>query len=156
MAITFRDTQAGDESFLLELYASTRAQELALVPWTDEQRQAFVRMQFMAQDADYRKRFPDADYKVILQDAELVGRIYVLRNQQEIRILDITIVPRFRNAGIGTSLIQNAMAEGAETKRSVQIYVESFNPSMSLFQRLGFSVIEEDGFIRLLEWRDDG
>jgi ribosomal protein S18 acetylase RimI-like enzyme len=153
MAITFRDIQAGDESFLLDLYASTRAQEMALVPWTDEQQRAFIKMQFAAQDADYRERFPDADYRVILQDEEAVGRMYVLRNRQGIRILDITILPRFRNAGIGTSLIQTLIAEGAETKRSVQIYVESFNPSLRLFERLGFSVIEEDGFIRLLEWR---
>ena len=152
--ISLRDIRPSDEEFLLHVYHSTRADEMALVPWTDEQKAAFVRTQFDAQDAHYRQCFGDADYKVILQEEEPVGRLYVMRDRQEIRILDITILPRFRKAGIGTSLIHKVIAEAAETKRAVQIYVESFNPSMSLFDRLGFSVIEEDDFVRLLEWRN--
>src|SRR5438132_13302161 len=45
MAITLRDETEEDESFLLELYASTRAHEIALVSWTDEQKKTFVAMQ---------------------------------------------------------------------------------------------------------------
>lgn len=153
MPITLRDIQPEDEAFLLEVYASTRAAEMSLVPWTDEQKQAFVEMQFKAQHSHYHERFPDADYKVILQDDTAVGRIYILREKEEIRILDITILPGHRNAGIGTPLIQAVMNEGARSGRAVQIYVESLNPSLQLFKRLGFSPIEETEFNYLLEWR---
>ena len=73
-----------DEAFLLEVYASTRAAEMALVPWSDEQRTAFVRMQFQAQDSHYRQRYPDADFKLILVDNNPVGRIFVFRDEQKL------------------------------------------------------------------------
>jgi hypothetical protein len=77
MSITLRDTNPEDEALLFKLYASSRTEEMALVPWTDEQREAFLRMQFTAQDSYYREKFPDADYKVILMKETPVGRLYI-------------------------------------------------------------------------------
>ena len=153
MSITLRDASADDEAFLLEVYASTRAHEMALVPWTDEQREAFVKMQFAAQHAHYYEQYPEADFKLILQNGEPVGRIYLFRDQATIRILDITILPRYRNAGIGTTLLREIMSEATQSGKAVQIYVEHFNPSLRLFERLGFSIIEQDGINLLLECR---
>lgn len=151
MSITLRDVCSEDLGFLFDVYASTRSDEMALAPWTDEQKKAFIEMQFRAQDAYYRQQFPDADYKVILQSEERVGRVYVLRRKDAIRILDVTILPKYRNSGIGTSLIRDIINEGAQSGRSVQIYVENFNPSLRLFERLGFSIVEREGFNFLLE-----
>jgi ribosomal protein S18 acetylase RimI-like enzyme len=152
MPITSRDAAIEDEAFLLELYASTRAQEMALLPWTNEQREAFVKLQFAAQHEHYHKQYPDADYKLILQDNERVGRLYILKRDAEITILDITVYPQYRNHGIGTSLLRDVLVEAAQTQRSVGIYVESFNPSLSLFERLGFSEVEKEGLNLLLRW----
>ena len=153
MSNTLRDIVPEDEAFLLEVYASTRAAEMALVPWSDEQRAAFVRMQFQAQDSHYRQRYPDADFKLILFDNNPVGRVYLFRDGQKLRILDITVLPGHRNSGIGSAEIKRVMAEGAESGKGVQIYVENFNPSLRLFERLGFVKIAEaeDGFNLLLE-----
>lgn len=153
MTITLRDIRPEDEAFLLDVYASTRADEMSLVPWTNEQRDAFLRMQFSAQHAHYQDQFPEADYKLILQDDMPVGRIYALRGQEEIRIMDITVLPQYRNSGIGTALIQEIMDEGAQSRRVVSIHVETFNPSLRLFERLGFSVVTQDGINLLLEWQ---
>jgi ribosomal protein S18 acetylase RimI-like enzyme len=152
MPITLRDALPQDEPFLFEVYASTRAQEMALVPWDDEQRKSFLTMQFVGQHSYYREQFPDANYSVILRDDSPVGRFYVLREKGEIRILDITVLPGYRNEGIGTSLIQDLLAEAAQTEKRVQIYVETFNPSLQLFERLGFKSIEEEGINFLMEW----
>ena len=152
MTITLRDEAAADEAFLLEVYASTRAQELALVPWNDEQREGFIRLQFNAQRDYYRDRFPEASYQVILIDGVAAGRLYVLREEEAIRILDITLLPRNRNAGTGTSLIREVMAEAARSRKSLSIWVEHFNPSLRLFEHLGFSKIQEDGFNYLMEY----
>lgn len=153
MNIELRNTLPDDEPFLLAVYGSARAEELALVPWSDEQRDAFLKMQLTAQHAYYREHFPDADYKVILQNGELVGRLYILRRDEGIRIMDITLLPEQRNRGVGTFLIQELLNEGRATGRSVRIFVENFNPSLRLFQRLGFSVIDQKDFNLLLEWR---
>jgi len=153
MAITLRDAAHEDAAFLLEVYGSTRADELALVPWSDEQKKAFVRFQFDAQHASYHERFPEASYQIILREGERIGRLYVLREDEAIRILDITVLPQCRNAGVGTSLIRELLNEGAQASKPVHIWVEHFNPSLRLFERLGFSKIQEDGFNCLLECR---
>ena len=133
-SITLREATPDDEPFLLEVYASTRAIEMELVPWTDEQKKAFVEMQFRAQDSYYREQFPNAEYKLMLLDEERVGRIIMFRDKSEIRILDITVLPQYRNAGIGTSLIRKEMNEGAKSGLAVEIYVENTNPSLRLFE----------------------
>jgi ribosomal protein S18 acetylase RimI-like enzyme len=157
MTITLRDTQPEDQAFLLEVYTTTRAEELALVPWTEDQRAAFVSMQFNAQDSYYRAEYPEASYQVILDDGERVGRLYVLREPEEIRILDITVLPQYRCKGIGSQLLRELLDEGAKTGanpgKRILIWVEHFNPSLKLFERLGFVKIEEDGFNCQLECR---
>lgn len=151
MAITLRPALPEDESFLLEVYASTRAKELELVPWDEAQRQSFVKMQFEAQHEHYHSRFPDATYSVIMCDGEPVGRLYVLRDQDQIRIMDITILPQHRNSGIGTPLIHNLIDEAGKLGVPLRIYVETDNPSRVLFERLGFSPIEKVDFNILYE-----
>ena len=156
MPITLRDAASEDASFLLELYASTRADEMALVPWTDEQREAFVRLQFAAQHEHYHKQYPDAEYRLIMQDDERVGRLYILRRNTEIIILDLTVHPKYRNHGIGTALLREVLVAAAQTQRPVEIYVESFNPSLRLFERLGFSEVEKEGINVFLRWQPPG
>jgi len=151
MTITLREVMPEDEALLREIYACTRAAELAMVPWSDEQREAFLRFQFDAQDSHYRSQFPEASYQLILKNTEPVGRLYVLRDATEIRILDITVLPQYRNAGIGTSLIRDVLAEADHSGQTVTIWVEQFNPSQALFQRLGFVKIQDDGYSDLFQ-----
>jgi len=153
MTITLRDATAEDEGFLRQVYACTRAEEMALVPWTDEQREAFLRFQFDAQDSYYRSQFPEAAYQIILKDGAPVGRLYVYRNSTDMRILDITILPEHRAAGVGTSLIRGLQAEAEESNQPLNIWVENFNRSQSLFKRLGFLIVQEEGYNNLLEYR---
>jgi len=153
MTITLRDATGEDEAFLRQVYACTRAEEMALVPWTDEQREAFLRFQFDAQDSYYRSQFPEAAYQIILKDGAPVGRLYVYRNSTDMRILDITILPEHRAAGVGTSLIRDLQAEAEESNQPLNIWVENFNRSQSLFKRLGFLIVQEEGYNNLLEYR---
>lgn len=159
MAITLRDACENDLAFLLEVYGSTRADELALVPWSDEQKAAFLKFQFDAQHKFYHDQYPEASYNIILQDGQPIGRLYVVREDGEIRIMDITVLLRCRNQGVGASLIRELLAEGRATGKPVRIWVEHFNPSLSLFERLGFSKIQEEGINCLMEFsiaRDQG
>jgi ribosomal protein S18 acetylase RimI-like enzyme len=141
-----------DHEFLVEVYRSTRADELALVPWTTEQQQAFVRSQFAAQQDYYVQKYPTANHDIIVSDNRQVGRLYVARLDHEIRIVDITLLPGERNAGIGSHLLKQLLAEAERTGRAVRIYVEEFNPSLHLFERLGFSPSEQQGIHLLMQW----
>ena len=153
--VALRPVTPEDEAFLLEVYASTRAEELSKVPWDEAQREAFLKMQFAAQQLHYQTHNPTATHDLILLDAHAIGRLYVARREREIRILDITILPDYRNQGMGTPLIEELMTEAAQAGKPLTIYVESFNPSLRLFERLGFSKIEDDGVNYLMEWRGE-
>jgi len=156
MKISVRDATPEDRDFLKQVYASTRADELAMMPWSPEQKEAFIEFQHKAQDDYYHQRYPHAQYSVITQDDIPVGRIYILREPNEIRMMDITLLPEHRGQGIGTPLIREVMEEGKREGKAVQIYVESFNRSRTLFERLGFMPIREEGFNLLFEWTSSG
>jgi ribosomal protein S18 acetylase RimI-like enzyme len=138
---------------LIEIYGSTRTEELALTKWDENQRDAFVRMQFAAQQTHYREHYPDGEHLIISVDGIAVGRLYVAESRDEARILDITIHPDRRSAGIGKPIILELMTEAGESGKPIRIYVESFNRSLGLFERLGFVKAGENGFNYLMEWR---
>ncbi len=152
--ITLRPATEADQEFLLSLYASTRAAEMAMVPWSPEQKEAFVKMQFAAQSEHYAAEFPLASHEIICRDGAAVGRLYLDRRAQELHVLDVIVLPQFRNAGIGTFLLRRLQkeAEAGAAGKAVTIYVESFNPSLGLFRKLGFQTVAEDGFQLLLRW----
>ena len=151
--VTLRPVGHDDEGFLIVLYATTRAEEMALVPWTDEQKAAFVKMQFIARESEYRQRYPTAKHEIVESDEQPVGHLYVARLEQEIRIVDVTILPQERNRGIGTFLLTELLEEGQEKKLPVTIYVEENNPSLKLFERLGFRQVDQHGLHILLRWQ---
>lgn len=150
--LSLRPVRPEDAAFLVKVYSSTRMDEMALVPWTEEQRASFLKMQADAQLQHYQTNFPTATHDVIELGGQPVGRLYVLRTGEFIRILDITILPDFRNTGAGTQLIEKLMSEAAARHLPLRINVESFNPSLRLFERLGFQKAEENGIHFLMEW----
>jgi ribosomal protein S18 acetylase RimI-like enzyme len=152
-SVTRRLVQSYDEAFLFDLYASTRAQELEALPWNDDQRRSFLKMQFFAQNQDYHRRFPEGVHELMLWDGVPAGRLYVARSEKEIRILDISLMPEYRNQGIGSWIMQELLNEASETKRPVRIYVEHDNPYRGIFDRYGFTNVEDIGSHLLLEWR---
>jgi ribosomal protein S18 acetylase RimI-like enzyme len=149
--VTLRPVQESDDEFLLKVYGSTREQELAQVPWTAEQKQQFVRMQWEAQRTHYAAQHPQASHEIICLEGSAAGRLYLDRSGDKFHILDITLLPEHRNRGAGSFLLGQIMAEAKEAGKPVSIYVETFNPSLQLFQRLGFTAIQQEGFHVLLQ-----
>jgi ribosomal protein S18 acetylase RimI-like enzyme len=136
--ISLRPVEEGDMDFLLVLYGTTREDELRRVPWTPEQKAAFVQQQFRAQDAYWRENYADTSWDLVLADGVPVGRLYVARWASEIRIVDIAVMPEHRGEGIGERLIRGIFAEGDASGRKVSIHVEQFNRARALYERLGF------------------
>lgn len=151
--ITFRPITNQDEPFLYRLYASSREAELALTDWEEEQKQSFLKMQFTAQHHYYQENYTNTSFDLILVDGCPAGRLYVARWPEEIRIVDIALLPAFRNKGIGSRLIEELLQEGAQQGLPVTIHVECFNPALRLYYRLGFQKIADKGIYHLLEWK---
>jgi ribosomal protein S18 acetylase RimI-like enzyme len=149
--LRLRPVADADRAFLVELYASTREEELAHVPWDDAARRAFLEHQFAAQDAHYRGNYPGASLDVIEVDGVAAGRLYVYRGESDIRIMDIALAPAFRGRGIGTSLLRRLMEEADSSGRKLSIHVEMNNPARLLYDRLGFLPAGEHGVYVLME-----
>ena len=139
-----------DAVFLLTLYTSTRAAEMAFFPWTPDQKAAFLKQQFDAQHIHYHAHSPHAAYDLLLLDDIPIGRIYVDRRLDEICVLDIALLPEFRGRGWGTALLQELIAESEASLRPIRLHVGSHNPAFRLYSRLGFQVLDDSGlYIRM-------
>ena len=153
VSVLLRPVTPADREFLVAVYGGTRAQELAQVDWDPGQKEAFVRWQFERQDEEYRQRYPDARYDVILVDGVPAGRIWVGVDDKQIRLLDIAIMPQFQNRGVGTYLLRQLMAEATETNKVLRHMVFVLNDNAHRFyERLGFVIIEDLGGYKHMEW----
>jgi ribosomal protein S18 acetylase RimI-like enzyme len=132
--LSLRGATTDDEPFLLELYASTRLDELAVLGWDDSQKQAFIRMQFLVRERGHSR----ASDRIVLLDSRPIGRILATTTEAAILLQDIALLPECRNAGIGSRLIQDLIKEAAAAGKSIQIHVVTTNPAVRLYERLGF------------------
>ncbi|MBV9241180.1 MAG: GNAT family N-acetyltransferase [Acidobacteria bacterium] len=153
--ITLRPVTDEDREFLLEVYAAGREIELSAVPWDEAMKRAFVEHQFTAQDAYYRQEYPSSTHEIVLFDGEPAGRIYLDRSVTEISILDMAVIPQFRRRGIATTLVKRLQDEGQISQRSIRIYLETFNPAISLFIKLSFQESSSDGISHRFDWFPD-
>jgi ribosomal protein S18 acetylase RimI-like enzyme len=148
--VALRPVVPADSAFLERVYASTRAVELEPVPWTAEQKAAFVAQQFHAQSVHYERHYVHASFDVILVGGEPAGRLIVTRSPEGVHVVDIALLDEHRGRGIGTGLLRGLMAEAGD--RPLSVYVEVMNPARSLYDRLGFVAAGEEGVYVRMEW----
>jgi ribosomal protein S18 acetylase RimI-like enzyme len=154
-SIGLRPAIAADQPFLYRVYASTREEELRLVDWDDDQKKAFLTMQFCAQRSSYRQSFPDREYDVISIGDQPVGRLLVHRGTDAIRVVDLGLLPTYRNQGIGGALLKAVQDEAAEAGKPIRLHVESFNRAVKLYERLGFRPVGINGIHVEMQWAPD-
>ena len=151
--LVLRPETQEDLEFLYHLYANTRADEMALLDWTEEEKEAFLRMQFSAQRGYYREHYRETRFDVIERGGAAIGRLYVARWPDDIRVVDIALMPEHRGQGLGGGLMRALLDEAAAAGKSVSIHVELHNPALHLYQRLGFHAEGADnGVYRLMKW----
>jgi ribosomal protein S18 acetylase RimI-like enzyme len=150
-AVALRPAEPGDGELLFRVYASTRAEELSVVPWGAAEKEAFLRAQFAAQQQWYSEHYTGASFDVIELDGEPCGRLYVHRGPRELRIVDIALLPLGRGNGVGSALLRELLAEADAAGQLVTIHVERLNPALRLYERLGFRLAEDKGVYLLLE-----
>ncbi|MBB6409698.1 GNAT family N-acetyltransferase [Mesorhizobium sangaii] len=148
--LTFRPVTDADLPFLARVYASTRAEELAVTSWTEAQKTAFLDMQFWAQHTHYRQHYSQADWLVVMSGADDIGRLYVERWQSQYCIIDISLLPPHRGKGFGAALLSDLIDEASAAGKAVSIHVEKNNPARRLYTRLGFVVTEDKGVYDLM------
>jgi GNAT superfamily N-acetyltransferase len=152
MAVTVRPAQAEDDELLLKLYAASRSDEMAAWGWSEAQAQTFLRMQFIARQRHYKTQFPHAEHSIIMLADEAIGRMVVVRNENDIRLADIVLFAEHRSKGYGAKLVQDLLDEARQANKPVQLFVERYNPAIKFYERLGFTIVGDIGSHLSMEW----
>ena len=152
MDLAFRATTPDDGEFLLQVFASMLGERLAAGGLPVSEWAEMITQQFNAQDVAYRSKFPKADFDVILVDGEKAGRLYLDRRKDELRILDLTLLPTFRGQGIGTKLFEGLFDEARKSSRKIAAHIEHHSRAIGLAHRLGFTPQLETESTTLMVW----
>lgn len=153
--LTQRETLPDDEAFLLEVYLSSRGEDLTAMNWDAERIRSFLDTQYAAQQRFLKANYPQGEDRIIMLDTKPIGRILVERNEQEIRVVDVALLPQYRNSGIGTNLIRELLAEATRLGKPFRTQVIRSSAALGLFERLGIVKIGETGSHYQMEWRAD-
>lgn len=143
--LALRAATAEDQPFLQQLFATTRADELAAMGWDDNQKALFIAMQFNAQSQQYAMSYPQADHSIILLNDVPIGRQMIERGERAFTLVDVALLPNQRGAGIGTLLLEDLLAEAEAAGKPVVLHVWHSNPAKRLYERLGFSAVNDSG-----------
>jgi ribosomal protein S18 acetylase RimI-like enzyme len=146
--ISLRTVVQSDTPSLQAMYNDSRAKEMQYFPFTGEQAAQFLQIQFVAQHQHYRSHYPNASYECVLLGTEIIGRLYVNRENDDIQLIDILLFSSHCNQGIGKYLLNQLIQEAIDSNRRITAHVEFTNPARRLYQRLGFIEIErQDPYI---------
>jgi ribosomal protein S18 acetylase RimI-like enzyme len=149
--VTLVDSTQGDEKFLFQVYSAVRRDEVSAWGWNPAQQDAFLRMQFMAQQSSYRARFACAAHSIICRDTVPVGTTILAREPDSMVLVDIALLPEHRRKGIGGQLLKRFRAEASESGLPLRLTVRRDNPAIKLYARTGFSVVSEDELHLIME-----
>lgn len=151
--IAYRPMADEDLPFVADLYASTRAEEVAQTGWPAAQQAAFLAQQHRAQHLHYRNVFPDAEWLIVERDGEPIGRLYLDETGDRVMLIDISLVPAARGAGLGGAILADLMAAAGAAGKWVSLHVERLNPARRLYVRHGFTLVSDKGIYLEMEWR---
>ncbi len=153
--IEFRVIHNEDQGFLFRVYASTREWEFESTSWTEAEKQDFLKRQFTAQDQAYKTTYLGAVHRIIQLDGEDIGRLYLDRQDDCMRIIDFTLLPDYRGRGIGTDILRSLLNEAQGGKVPVRLYVVQNSPALNLYLRHGFRKTGVNGHRFAMEWQPD-
>jgi len=94
--------------------------------------------------------------EVVLYSSARAGRLFVESRENELRCLDVALLPEFRNRGLGTFLLRRMQQQATNSHRPLRLQVIRFNRAVSLFERLGFVRTSETGTHLQMEWTPPG
>src|SRR5207302_8102029 len=126
-ALKLRPAISEDEPFLLELYRSSRGDDLRGLGWEEERVSEFLDMQYEAQQRFHANEYKRAVDRIVLRDGEPVGRLMFESREHEIRCVDIAVTAEHRNQGIGAQLVRGLQEEAKRQKKPLRLQVIRFS-----------------------------
>jgi GNAT superfamily N-acetyltransferase len=150
--VDLREAESEDLPFLFSLYCDVRGPEVDGWGWPASQRDAFLRMQFEAQQRSYSSAYLETRSELVLSGDVAIGRRLVARTAAGIQLIDIALLAAHRNRGIGRWLIQRLMDECRRNSEVLTLQVLQGNPAQRLYQRMGLRETSADAMYIQMEW----
>ena len=140
IGIVLRNREDGDLPYLRALDAAIRGGMLMGVAWSEVERTRFLDTQFTLQHRHFLTCYGAADFLVIQQRAQPIGRLYIDRSRSVWRIVDIAIEPSRQRHGLGRALLQWIQRAARRTGADgIDLHVAHDNPGAArLYAALGF------------------
>lgn len=140
--LSLRPMGNSDKAFVESLYRSTR-DDLRMIDAEEDFIEGLIEMQQNAQTEGYGDMFPNAMYFVAEYHNERVGRVVLDFGQNEIRVVDIALIPAARGKGYGNQILQAVQLTASKVMAPVALSVRFDNiHAKQLYARLGFMVEE--------------
>ena len=148
-----RPAEEIDREILYQLFVDCRPElSIAIEGWDDAQKESFLRVQFQAQQDQYRTSYRAARFDLVLVADNIIGQTCISKTDDEFHLIDIILLPEYRNQGIGTALLEDLLDEARHLNRTVSLLVQQGNPADKLYQRLGFSKVATQNIFDKMEW----
>lgn len=144
MKIAYKPIKQPDFAFLKIVYRGTREGELNANNWTADQKNSFIEFQFNAQHAHYTSTFKGAEFNIITFNKINIGRLYTCESEKEIRLIDISLLPKYRGKGIGTRILKNLIEKSNTTGKVLNLHVLQTSPALKLYKLLNFKITENN------------
>ena len=141
-----------DEPFLRLLFALNDS-VLSALPET--LRASLLEMQYNGRALSYAAEFPAAENWILLTTAgEPVGRHLLARSGNDVRTVDISVLPAHQGQGYATSAIRQLQEALRHNGGNYGLRVYKVNsPAVRLYRHLGFESVSEDELALEMLWR---
>ena len=154
--LTLRPVRADDEPFLSRLFYLAQLEMLKHANLNDSERDQLIAVVYAGFKRHYSMVAAALDDRLVVLDQEPIGRMIIIQSGSEIRLADLLILSPYRNRGIGSALISQLQTESIISKRPLRLCVVKHSPSVRLYRRLGFYLLEDAGVQWSLEWTASG
>ncbi|GAB4200349.1 MAG: GNAT family N-acetyltransferase [Wenzhouxiangellaceae bacterium] len=93
-----------------------------------------------AQRVDYRY----ADTHIIERQGSALGMIKLGQQSDELEVVQLQILPEYQGQGLGAAVMRRIVDDALARQQIITLKVLKHNPALTLYQRLGFEVVDED------------
>jgi ribosomal protein S18 acetylase RimI-like enzyme len=131
--IRYRNATEKDINFLYTLHVAAMKEYVDQVwGWDDGY-----------QESLFRRNYVPAKIRIVLYNGREIGLLSVEEREDDVFLRTIEIHPEFQGKGLGTAIIKEIIADGAQKMKPIVLQVLTVNPARQLYERLGFAIIEE-------------
>ena len=141
-----------DDAFVYDVFSTTWESEVAALP-NQNLAQHVLRIQHIAQERRFASRYPGLQRFIVVQDGQPAGRLYVHESDALLEVVDLTLMPSFRDHGIGTRIFHDLFEYATSEGQTISLRVERRNERATmLYSQLGFDLVTVDDLDNYFEW----